>query len=45
MKMKKAGLIIVTLTFLVASLSYAHSGGTNKDGCHNETATGTYHCH
>ena len=22
-----------------------HSGGTNADGCHNETATGGYHCH
>jgi hypothetical protein len=23
----------------------AHSGGTDAYGCHNETATGTYHCH
>lgn len=22
-----------------------HSGGTNSEGCHNETATGGYHCH
>lgn len=22
-----------------------HSGGTNSAGCHNETATGGYHCH
>ena len=43
--MKKAGLIIVTLTFLVASLSYAHSGRTNKEGCHNDYKTKTYHCH
>ena len=23
----------------------AHSGRTNGDGCHNETSTGSYHCH
>lgn len=25
--------------------SLAHSGRTNRHGCHNETATGGYHCH
>ena len=23
----------------------AHSGGTNKDGCHNDNKNGGYHCH
>lgn len=23
----------------------AHGGGTNSYGCHNQTSTGTYHCH
>ena len=23
----------------------AHGGGLNESGCHNETATGGYHCH
>jgi hypothetical protein len=23
----------------------AHSGRTNKDGCHNDRKKGTYHCH
>ena len=23
----------------------AHGGGLNSSGCHNETATGGYHCH
>ena len=23
----------------------AHGGGVNNSGCHNETATGGYHCH
>lgn len=22
-----------------------HSGGTNAQGCHNDTKRGTYHCH
>ena len=25
--------------------AFAHSGGLNRYGCHNETATGGYHCH
>ena len=25
--------------------SIAHSGGLNKDGCHNNRKTGDYHCH
>ncbi len=28
-----------------ASAALAHSGGTNAQGCHNETATNSYHCH
>ncbi|MBE9489646.1 MAG: YHYH domain-containing protein [Bacteroidetes bacterium] len=43
--MKKAALVVVTLTFIISSLSYAHSGRTNKDGCHNDRKAGTYHCH
>lgn len=29
----------------LANLAYAHSGGLNKDGCHNNRKTGEYHCH
>lgn len=43
--MKKSLLVIVTLAFIASSVSYAHSGRTNKEGCHNETKTKTYHCH
>lgn len=43
--MNKATLAIVTLAFIVSSISYAHSGRTNKDGCHNDTKAKTYHCH
>ncbi|MEM7072047.1 MAG: YHYH domain-containing protein [Pseudomonadota bacterium] len=31
--------------FLLASNGFAHSGGTNKHGCHNKHSDGTYHCH
>ena len=37
-----AGLI---LFMAIASMSLAHSGRTNSDGCHNDTKTGGYHCH
>ncbi len=35
----------MTLVFSLVSLSFAHSGRTNKDGCHNNRKTGDYHCH
>lgn len=25
--------------------AFAHGGGLNKDGCHNNRKTGGYHCH
>ncbi|RWP38528.1 MAG: YHYH domain-containing protein [Mesorhizobium sp.] len=28
-----------------ATVASAHGGGTNSQGCHNETKTGGYHCH
>ncbi|WP_417551018.1 YHYH domain-containing protein [Methylophaga sp.] len=30
---------------LGSSLSYAHSGLTDKNGCHKDTKAGTSHCH
>jgi uncharacterized protein YdeI (BOF family) len=41
--MKK--IILACLVALVSSLAFAHSGGTNSEGCHKETRTGGYHCH
>ena len=40
--MKKAFLVICMMTsvFLMS-----HSGGLNKDGCHNDRKNGGYHCH
>ena len=25
--------------------AFAHSGGTDKNGCHHDRKNGTYHCH
>lgn len=42
---------VVVAAFAIASTSFvdlpglAHGGGLNSKGCHNETATGSYHCH
>ena len=34
------------ICFLLAPLhALAHGGSLNRDGCHNETTTGGYHCH
>jgi endonuclease YncB( thermonuclease family) len=38
--------VITTLSLLCApQLAFAHGGGLNASGCHNERATGGYHCH
>lgn len=40
-------LVILTSLFLFgfSSMVLPHSGGLNKDGCHNNRKTGEYHCH
>jgi len=30
---------------LLASAAWAHSGGLNSEGCHNDRKNGGYHCH
>lgn len=39
----KAAILIAAL--LCVSLAHAHSGGTDKQGCHMDRKTGTRHCH
>jgi hypothetical protein len=34
--------LILTFSCLVSN---AHSGRTNKQGCHHDKKAGTYHCH
>ncbi|MGQ4582840.1 excalibur calcium-binding domain-containing protein [Lysobacter sp. F60174L2] len=29
----------------LASVAWAHSGGLNAEGCHNDRKNGGYHCH
>jgi hypothetical protein len=36
--------ILLSLS-LVPALAYAHGGGLNAEGCHNNRKTGDYHCH
>ena len=36
-------LIVVSISY--GSISYAHPGSTNAEGCHNNKQTGKYHCH
>lgn len=42
--MKWIRLVMLTLP-LMASGAWAHGGGLNKDGCHNDRKNGGYHCH
>ena len=43
--MKKLTVLFILLMTLSSSLSYAHSGRTDKNGCHRDTKAGTTHCH
>lgn len=48
--MRHKALSKITSIFLCTSLIFpsiakAHSGGTNSEGCHNQTSNNTYHCH
>lgn len=38
-------LIVAIVMVLASSLTFAHSGGTDSNGCHHEKKTGGYHCH
>ncbi len=42
--MKLIYLILLALP-IVAGNAWAHGGGLNKDGCHNDRKNGGYHCH
>jgi hypothetical protein len=42
--MKKTIALLLSIGIFAVSL-YAHSGGTNSSGCHNDHQNGGYHCH
>ncbi|WP_157381513.1 YHYH domain-containing protein [Methylophilus sp. 5] len=38
--------LLLAAVILISSVNcYAHSGGTDKNGCHHDRKTGGYHCH
>ncbi len=43
--MKKVISILFVAVCAFSSTAFAHSGGTDSNGCHNNTKTGGYHCH
>lgn len=43
--MKKIILAIIIGGLLASNFSVAHSGRTDKNGCHRDKKTGTRHCH
>lgn len=46
MKSVVSSLLLVALTATVpSSPSFAHGGGLNAQGCHNDRKNGGYHCH
>lgn len=43
--MKIASTVLAILLAVASFNATAHGGRTNSQGCHNEKATGGYHCH
>jgi hypothetical protein len=39
--------VLVALALLASAVApaFAHSGGTDRNGCHNDRKRGGYHCH
>jgi hypothetical protein len=37
--------LITALMALSATTAFAHSGGTDSNGCHHDRKRGGYHCH
>jgi hypothetical protein len=43
--MKKVVLAIAIIFGFLSVNAFAHSGGTDANGCHTDHKTGQYHCH
>lgn len=43
--MKVISATIALMALLCAEALYAHSGGLDSKGCHNDRKRGGYHCH
>lgn len=37
--------VIVLAMFVLSGVAFAHSGGTDRNGCHVDRKTGYEHCH
>ena len=37
--------LAVMVTMGISAAAFAHSGGTDKYGCHHDRKSGGYHCH
>lgn len=44
MNIKMIRMMLIASLYVLPSLSFATSGGLNKNGCHNSKKAG-YHCH
>jgi len=43
--MKRFSAILIGILMLASSAVFAHSGGTDSNGCHHDRKNGGYHCH
>jgi len=37
--------VLMVLALAFSLTAFAHSGGTDSNGCHHDRKTGGYHCH
>ena len=42
---KSATAVVFALVVVWSDMALSHGGGLDANGCHNESATGQYHCH
>lgn len=43
--MKIVSIVITVAAVLSASVALGHGGGLDRNGCHHNRSTGSYHCH
>ncbi|WP_423193495.1 YHYH domain-containing protein [Cupriavidus sp. H18C2] len=42
---KRIAIVLVTILACASGVAAAHSGGTDRQGCHVDHSTGIRHCH
>lgn len=43
--MRQLSIVFAILFAVMCGIAYAHSGGTDSEGCHIDHRTGVRHCH